>query len=351
VITIPDHQYAGQIDSLLQDISNHLENNGSNFTLPDNVKHFIAKLNNVTVYGSETCIDTRNTPLLTVLTTLEQWKKNENFHHPLIYTMRSLRSLCTIKQFPEFNESFDRTDSYSGYIYFTIANLNVWKKYLKDFFEKFPNNFSNDTLSQQSKELQWKFSIFWNVYQEFQNDCRKILVDVRRKRRQMSEIINLLLEQRYASLNTTHLEEFSHYVYRWHRSATFFERLNTDQVQYIRVMDLRLHEKIPVTLEHIEETLRYYLWKEHGCVFVFYSNDHLKVKEPAVWEGRYQELISKRQQAAQKPILVYADFTNCQCNLTDLTIVMLTMKMSIKPSRDHPAGKKSDHFIQPSFFR
>jgi hypothetical protein len=309
------------------------------------VKHFIAKLSNVTVYGSETCIDKPNTQFLTVLTMLKAWQNDENFHHPLIYTMYSLRSLCTIKQFPQFTDSPDQTESNSEYIYSLIAKLNVWKKYLKDLFEKFPKNFSNDTLYQQSKELQRLFSTFLNAYQEFQNDCQKILVDVRRKRRQLSEICNLLSEQRYSSLNMSQLEKFSHYAYRWLKNATLLERLNKDQIQYIKVMDLCHHENIPVTLEYIEETLRRSLPKKDGCLFVFYSNDGLKDKEPAVWQGRYEELISKRQQAAEKTTLAYADFTNCQYDLKDLTIVTLTMTMSLNAPHNHPPGTKSGHFI------
>ena len=350
VISIPDHQYVNQIDSLLQNISNQLENNGTNLTLTDYEKHLTDKLRDIIVYGSEACIEDQNKVLSTVLTMLKVWQNHENLHHPLIYTMCPLRSLCTIKQFPEFTNSPDRTESNSGHIYSIIANLNRWIKYLKDLFEKFPNNLSNDTLNQQSKELQWQFSTILNLYQGFRNDCRKILVGVRQKRRQLSEIYNILSEQRYSSLSTTDLETFVHYAYGWHRNTTLLERLNRDQIQYMKVMDLCHHENIPVTFEYIEETLPQFLPKNDGCFFLFYSNDRLRDKEPAVWEGIYQELISKRQQTTQKTNLVYADFTNCPYDLTDLAIGMLTMNTSIKPPRNHSTGTKSGHFIEPYFF-
>lgn len=84
VVPVPAHVSADTVDSLLRRISTQLEKSTRNFTLTNTDKREIDQLINVTVYGSETCIRSPNTSLLTVLTNLKYWQEDENLHHPLM---------------------------------------------------------------------------------------------------------------------------------------------------------------------------------------------------------------------------------------------------------------------------
>ena len=150
-------------------------------------------------------------------------------------------------------------------------------------------------------------------------------------------------------LKTNELEKFSDHAHIWHRKATLLQRLNQDQIQYIEVMDLRYHGNIPTTLHHTEQALRQFLLKEGGSVFVFYANDRLRDEKSDVWKGKYEELLSKRDQTAPGTALVYGDFTNCRYDLQDLIVVKLTMDMSSEAQRSRPAGKESSQIISCSF--
>ena len=98
IIQIPPKQ---DIDELLRFIQNRLKMNRIPLQLTNETRQLINGLHNVTIYGSETCINDPYTPILDVLTRIPDWQRNAHFHQPLIYTTQPLRWLYNNIQFPE----------------------------------------------------------------------------------------------------------------------------------------------------------------------------------------------------------------------------------------------------------
>jgi hypothetical protein len=328
VIQILDYQRSHKIDSLLRSISNRLKNSGNNFVLTGAEKRHLAQLINVTIYGSETCIDHPNISLVTVLSMLKYWQNHDSFHHPLKYTMCSLRWLYNNKQFPEFFELSDKMNSDIAKVQPIISWLDNWAKYFRSQCEILPTNFSSLTLDQALKDIQERLKIWSITYENFRKHLRKVLFDIRRRCCQSIVIQNVMLNQRYSLLKETEIQAFKKTIQRLLKKAMLIQRLNKDEIQYINVLDLDYHGKIPLTHEHVEDLLRRSLVKEDSCVFIFYSNDRLKHVDLTIWEKLYHRFISKRQQTVQRSTLIYADFTDCPYDLEDLTIVKITMRVS-----------------------
>jgi hypothetical protein len=149
-------------------------------------------------------------------------------------------------------------------------------------------------------------------------------------------------------MKDTEIHALNETIQQFLTKAMLIKRLNEEQIQYINVMDLRHHGKIPMTYEHIEKALRRLLSKEDSCVCILYSNDRLKHEKAAEWEEVYQQFLLKRQETVPRTILAYADFAQCQYHLEHFTLANVLMRPSETP-RNHPTGKKSTQIILPSF--
>ncbi|CAF3774286.1 unnamed protein product [Rotaria sordida] len=97
IIPISNDQSVKTVDNLLESISNRLQNSKGNLVLSDIEKRQIAELINVTIYGSETCVNNPNTPLLVILNKLQEWQKYEHFHHPLIPCKQKLNDFSVVR--------------------------------------------------------------------------------------------------------------------------------------------------------------------------------------------------------------------------------------------------------------
>ena len=183
VIPTQSHMSADTVDNLLQRCAKELKSIGGDLLLNDNEKRQITKILAVTVYGSETCIIHKDTKLSEVLKRLKDWQNATNLHHPLKYTMCSLRQLSNNKQFPQFFDLIDQSKPDIDKVYSIISNLDACGKRLEKLFEKLPTDFWNENLAQQLKHLRDHFSTFFNLYEDFRKDSRTILIDVRQKGR------------------------------------------------------------------------------------------------------------------------------------------------------------------------
>ncbi|CAF4825151.1 unnamed protein product, partial [Rotaria sp. Silwood2] len=99
IIQILKNEFANPVDRLLHHICDQLQDNRIPVKLSSNDRQLINQLNNIIVYGSETCVNQSNISLLTVLTRIQDWQKDSNVHQPLIYTMQPLRWLYNNPQF------------------------------------------------------------------------------------------------------------------------------------------------------------------------------------------------------------------------------------------------------------
>ena len=111
---------ANAIDQLLRRICNQLKTNELPVKLNNDEQRLLSQLTDITVVGSETCIDDLHTSILTILNRIQDWQNNIHCYQPLEYTMQSLRWLYDDKQFPEAynwpdeeNAQLDRIGTYA----------------------------------------------------------------------------------------------------------------------------------------------------------------------------------------------------------------------------------------------
>ncbi|CAF4020271.1 unnamed protein product [Rotaria sordida] len=281
IIPISNDQSVKTVDNLLESISNRLQNSKSNLVLSDIEKRQIAELINVTIYGSETCVDNPNTSLLVILNKLQEWQKYENFHHPLMYTMHSLRWLYKNDQFPITYNLTDQIHYDISKIQIFIIPIDTSIKDIQQLLDKTPEDFSDLTLNQQWTHYKEEFYTLLNTYNKCRERLKRTLSDIRRN----SYILS--------------------------------------------------HEDTSMTIEEINAILKCSLAKEHSSVILWYSSDQLKRRKLDKWEEIYEHLILERQKTKQETSLIYVDFSPCTQKLNDFSIVHLPIESTSKPRRDH----------------
>jgi hypothetical protein len=345
VIQIPKNQSINPIDLLLQRICNQLKHNEFPVRLTNDDRRLIDQLANITIYGSETCVNDPHTSLLTILDRIQGWQRDENFHQPIMYTMQPLRWLYNNIQFREPCAEPEQANPHLNRIDPMLKRIENQLKILDEIFVDLPANFSSPTLNEHLKNAQQQYRALLDIQENLQERLRKTIPDVRRHRIKPIELDNIIADQRYECLRKTDIEKFQATAERLLSKAILIENLKRNRIEYINVFDLRSSATTPLTNDAIDTMLKRSQSNEKHSVILWYSSDRLRREQVDRWEQIYQQVISERQQAAQPIKLIYADFTYCQQRLEGFTIVQLPLASASETQLDPIVGKKNDRLI------
>ncbi|CAF4273822.1 unnamed protein product, partial [Adineta steineri] len=177
-----------------------------------------------------------------------------------------------------------------------------------------------------------------NTYKKLREKFQELLKNIRRGHNHSVVIANVLLDKEYVSLSKNAIEKFNAEFQQLTKKAALIKQLNDDDIQYINILDLRYHNKVPTNLKDIERILHRHFLKKKSNVILLYSTDRLKDINQKLWKQMYQKLTLDGQQATRKPILVYVDFTECQYDLEDF----ITITIPIDSSSQTPRNNSSD---------
>jgi hypothetical protein len=330
VIKNPNHQSADEIERLLYKIAVQLQDCDQSLELNDEEKHQISELSNVTVFGSEKCVDSPNTPLITILTKLRDWQSTKSFHYPLHYTLYPLSWLLNGKPFSERSIMLDQNNSDIAQMEHIIIRVRGSVKDLQQLFEKLPKNVSNSTTDRQLKRVTDEFAILLKTYEEFRNNLGRMLFNVRRGICKSTEINKIISDERYSCLRKPATDVFYQDAERFVTKMKLIDRCNNDRIQYINAFDVLQYSSLHLTIGDIDETFVRYFSNKDGSTSIWYSSDRLARERATEWEQTYQQLLSERQQPTQKISLIYADFSQCQYRLNDFTIRKVPASPSIE---------------------
>ena len=342
VIQIPTNQSVNTVDELLRRICNHLKNNLIPIQFNNDDRHLINQLTDTIVYGSKTCIDNLNIPLLTILNRIQDWQNNTNLHQPLEYTLQPLRWLYNDKQYPELCNWPHQDDAQLDRIEPILIRIKNEIMYLQEMLQNIPKNFSSQILSQKSNDYHEQFDFLLITRDHFQERLRKTLVDIRLLRVKSKEIENIISDQRYTCLHKNEMETFYTKVQQLFKKAILIEEFEKDQIEYINTFDICSDRETSMTKDDIDDILKCSFPAENTSVILWYSSDRLKREQAQRWEAIYQQLISERQQATQTIKLVYADFSQYPQRLEGFIIVKLPLAEIPKTKHDSIVGKKSN---------
>ena len=337
-VPIADHQSVVDVDNLLRNISNRLQNSTNKFVLTDVEHGQIAQLANGMVYGSEKCIKNINNSLLNVLTSLERWKKQENSHHPLIYTIYPLGYRESNNHLPKVLYVSEQNNPDVAHIRTAILSMNKAVANIKTLFNGIPKELKKAVLNQQRLGYQQQFREFLDTLEKFRKGLKQTLVDVRRNVEQFTQMYVIISDSDYISLKDN-FETLYQTVNRWFVTVLIIERLEKNNVQYVSVMEFCRHQNISPTLQHFQNAFQCSLPKEDGLVSMFYSNNQLTEEKSPVYETMYQQFLSKQRLEAHKTTLVYADCTDCQIKLEQPIVNDLVMRKEVISSEIPPSRK------------
>ncbi|CAF4350875.1 unnamed protein product, partial [Adineta steineri] len=194
------------------------------------------------------------------------------------------------------------------------------------------------TLEQTLKDIQQHLHLWFNTYKKLREKFQELLKNIRRGHNHSVVIANVLSDKEYVSLSKNEIEKFNDKLQQLTKKAALIKQLNDDDIQYINILDLRYHNKVPTNLKDIEKILRRHFLNKNNDVILLYSNDRLKDINRKIWKQMYQKLILDGQQATQKPMLVYVDFTECQYDLEDF----ITITIPVDSSSQTPRNNSSD---------
>ncbi|CAF3396792.1 unnamed protein product [Rotaria socialis] len=321
IIQIPKNHSVDLIDQLLYKICDQLNHNRITITNKSNNLYLTNQLQNITVYGPETCIDQSNISLLTILNRIKNWQKDSNNHQPLVYTMQPLRWLYNGSQF-HVPCSFPKPDnSHTAQIEIVIHRINRQMKNLKEIFENLPINMSSTTLDQRSKTFQQKRRFMLDSYDHLQERLRLALADIRRHRFESVALDDILGDQRYECLCDSEMKKFLSQVQQLLNKSISIEKLKNDEIEYRNALDINPNQEISSTIVDIDVILKRTYSREKENFILWYSSDRLKREEENRYQQIYQELTWERQHLEQQIKIVYIDFTDVTERLEDFIFV------------------------------
>ena len=341
VIPIPDDQPVKMIDNLLEKIAHRLNDNESDSIFTENEKNQIAKLINVTVYGSDTCIDNSHPSLLTILNRLKDWQKHENFHHPLLYSMNSLRWLYNDNQYPESFNMDNQIHSHMEKIQPFIVSIDKLTRDVKRLFEKNVEKFSDSTSNEQLIDFKQIFDNLSKLYKECRKELKRTVRRVRLNESKSVEIDRILTDQRHSSLKSD-FDKLYQQIQEWLRKSIMIQRLNKHKIRYVEISELLSHGNESSTFEDIDEILRKQFQNNNCQVLLWCSSDKLERRKTEQWNEIFEKMVLKQQDTTQETSLFYVNFDQRRDELKDFkTVSILPADLSATPQSKHSKSKIS----------
>jgi ribosome biogenesis GTPase A len=328
IVQIPSNLSDDAVDDLLQHICNLLKGDDAPITFDEDMTSLIEQLN-VTLLGSEKCLDEQNRSMLTTLTEIRKWIADKNLHHPLMYTMQSLVGSDDNDKSSKFDFSSKNTDPYIAQIEPILICLKNQMDNLP-IFQQYQINFPSQTLQQRLRDFQEEYRSLGDKRQHQQERLRNVLADVRRGRIGSEAIHTIISDQSYQCLDKTEIQTLHVNAQRLIDKAKFIEKLRNDRIQYINVMDIVSQS------EEIDALLKRTFSNENALEILWYSTDRLKREKAERFEEIYQQLISEQQQATERIHLIYADFSQKNQKLEDFFIIRLPKIRLNPPSLPYP---------------
>ncbi|UJR14420.1 hypothetical protein I4U23_001417 [Adineta vaga] len=336
IIQISTQQSSEKIDGFLERVSNQLKNYEESLTITDDEKQQINELKTVVVYGSETCVENAHVRLLDILYGIQGWKRHDNFHHPLKYTMRCLNGLYGYKHFPKLAELSTDNNNTIEQMKSTITSLNGPMKYYKVLFDKLPKEFKKPTLNQMLKDANQYYNACVSKFKIIRQNHHKLLTSIRQGQYNRSELNNLMADEQYSSKEIGEIHNHIRKTYQLLLKENLIEQLSKDNIRYINVLDLQCDGRVSITLERVENVIRQTLATGKTHVFVLHSTDNLMHKDRNRWNSFYEQLILKRQQTTDTTELVYVDFTECSHILEEFITPRLLTDFSSQALSNYP---------------
>ncbi|CAF3896050.1 unnamed protein product [Rotaria sp. Silwood1] len=169
------------IEKLLHKIWSRVPSDNKSFELTGDEQHQINELHDVTIYGSETCINNSNaSSFLTVLTHLQEWHKNSSFYHPILYRMCSLEWLYEGRSFLKLCLLSNDDNSYIEQIGLIIMQTDHKLKNLQQMYKSRPKNDDNLISDKWLEDTPERLGILFSIYDEYRTKLQSKLVDIRR---------------------------------------------------------------------------------------------------------------------------------------------------------------------------
>lgn len=324
VIQLPKNDSTTMVDNLLQTISKQLADNEDTVSLTTAEKTQIDQLTNVTVYGSQKFIWNVRTPLNKILNDIKTWKKcPQTHHHPLVYIIRSLSLVSDIDLSTNTLDSENKIDSYIRNIVSDIKHINNTKRKINLLQNYVPQTKSvlTEDLKKEFNNCKRELDKFSKEYAKYQEDCRKIVMNMRQNASDSKEADALKLNERYSNLKTN-LDTLYKRVNKWKFKISLLEQLQTDKIRYTTLSQIILQLSELKTYQEIDDALKSN-YQKYPSVILCYSNDQLRQKNSTDWLKKYEELKSHELKKATSTQTIYIDFIGYEHLLQDITIVIL----------------------------
>ncbi|CAF4343230.1 unnamed protein product [Rotaria sp. Silwood2] len=319
IIQIEKNQPIDTIHQILLYICQQLGSNYLPIQLHNNDRRLIDQLTNITVYGSETCVDPHSTSMLSTLTRIQDWQSNLNFHQPLIYTMEKLRRHNDGSSNSEVDHLRRSDDFAITEVNIIINPLNSRIKNITQNFQNLPKSFSSITLNQCLEDLQQQYRSVLVSQNNLLECFREEVVNIRRQCQRSIVLNNILKNQRYECLAKTEMENFQNIIQQLLNKSKFLETLNEDQIQYINANDIRSNKKILTTISDVDTILERTYFNDN--VILWYSSDNMKLEREDEWRQTYQELLLELPRCEPRRKLIYVDFSDFEQKLEYFKIV------------------------------
>ncbi|CAF4015747.1 unnamed protein product [Rotaria sp. Silwood1] len=334
------------IEKLLHKIWSRVPSDNKSFELTGDEQHQINELHDVTIYGSETCINNSNaSSFLTVLTHLQEWHKNSSFYHPILYRMCSLEWLYEGRSFLKLCLLSNDDNSYIEQIGLIIMQTDHKLKNLQQMYKSRPKNDDNLISDKWLEDTPERLGILFSIYDEYRTKLQSKLVDIRRGTGKLTDINSEISEERYSSLKAIAINTFRDELEQWLTKHQLIKKLQDGNITYFNINIFQGSNHLFTTIQYIDEVINTHFSKEYGHVVLWYSSDRLKRENSDEWERLYTQIIEKRQKSNEQISLIYVDFSHCQYKLTEYRVRDLSLGL---PSKTQNKNRRGHRLPEPS---
>ena len=328
VIQNSNRQSADSIEKLLYKLSRQFQCGDETLRLSSEERDQIEKLSNVTVFGTETCIDNSAMTLSKILNEVRVWQRHTSDHRPVSYTMCPLNLIYSSQRFPILCRLSPQDQDDVKAVETGIIRLHKSILDLKRTFKKLPDSMVHLSVDQCGNYIERQYTILLRKCDQFRKEIGDMLTDARQGHRQYRDLYNIIFDSSSLSLRKSETKVLYDEVKRYRRKLKLIKKLQKHQIIYSDILNILQSEAIQSlskdTIKRVEE----HFSNEYGSVTLWCSSHQLKREKSTEWKKTYKSLLSNQRQIP----LVYVDFTNYHPILQDFIVIRLLQKSKSSPN-------------------
>lgn len=306
ILDITSTQSIDDVDRILRNLQQSLVDIERPWSFELEDRHQLALFTRATIYGNENCLQGRQWSMFDVIEQLTKWRTNESLHQPIEYICQPVSVLYPGQFRPQH-----KTKDFLKQIERRLERIGESIAQLKTIE-------SSPSMVKQYDLIQQRYAQLLDRQQNFKEDCDRIRSDIEKKRSSFSALDQLLLDERYRSLQIQYIDQYQNDVEEFQKKTDFVLRMIENGFNYVDIVDVCSHmtdDKLSIDNVYDEVMRRY-----PSIEIFIYGTDSLRLTKSNEFRELCDRLIVEKAKETTIHIL-YIDLTGCHCQYDNFKVI------------------------------